>query len=116
GLSVTPRITADNRIMLQVSVTKDAPASTAGNPVINTKQIKTEIFLNNGETVVIGGIYTRNKTKNVAGIPGLSKIPILGWLFKKDLKVDNKTELLIFITPTILKTAPQHDAEIAQAM
>jgi len=116
GLSVTPQITADNRIMLQVSVTKDAPSGSAvgGNPIINTKQITTEIFLNNGETIVIGGIYTRDKTKNVAGIPGLSHIPLLGWLFKKDVKVDNKTELLIFLTPTILKTAPQQTADVVQ--
>jgi len=113
GLEVTPQITADNRIMLQVKVTKDSPSATAvaGNPVINTKRIETEIFMNNGETIVIGGIYTRDTTQNTAGVPMLSRIPLLGWLFKKQTKLDNKTELLIFITPTIMVSPALASAE-----
>ncbi|MDQ6971058.1 MAG: type IV pilus secretin PilQ [Mariprofundaceae bacterium] len=116
GLEVTPQITADNRIMLQVKATKDAPvanAAVAGNPIISTKQIETEIFMNNGETIVIGGIYTRDKSKNTGGLPLLSKIPLLGWLFKKQTKTDNKTELLIFITPTIMEPSTQAGTENA---
>jgi len=119
GLEVTPQITADNRIMLQIKATKDAPSTTAavgGNPVIDTKQIETEIFMNNGETIVIGGIYTRNNTGNTAGVPMLSRIPILGWLFKKKTKTDNKTELLIFITPTIMESPAQNKSEVAQRL
>ena len=119
GLTVTPQITADNRIMLKVNVTKDSVSQTAqvgGNPIINTKQIDTEIFINNGETIVIGGIYTRNKSKNVAGVPGFSKIPLLGWLFKKNIKTDKKTELLIFLTPTILKSSLLKNHQVAQAL
>ena len=118
GLSVTPQITSDNRIMLQVHVTKDAPSSSSvgGNPIIDTKKIDTEVFLNNGETIVIGGIYTRNKAHNTAGVPGLSKIPILGWLFKKQRKRDDKTELLIFLTPTILDTTSPKVSEVAETL
>jgi len=116
GLEVTPQITADNRIMLQVKATKDSPSATAvaGNPVINTKQVETEIFMNNGETIVIGGIYTRDNTQNTAGVPLLSRIPLLGWLFKKQTKLDNKTELLIFITPTIMESPTKNGGEVAQ--
>jgi len=116
GLEVTPQITADNRIMLQVKATKDSPSATAvaGNPVINTKQVETEIFMNNGETIVIGGIYTRDNTQNTAGVPLLSRIPLLGWLFKKQTKLDNKTELLIFITPTIMESPTKTGGEVAQ--
>ena len=118
GLEVTPQITADNRIMLQVKVTKDSPSATAvgGSLIIDTKQIETEIFMLNGQTIVIGGIYTRNKTNTTAGVPLLSRIPLLGWLFKKNLKSDNKTELLIFITPTILDAPTQGAGEVAQAL
>jgi type IV pilus assembly protein PilQ len=117
GLEVTPQITADNRLILSIKATKDSPGAAAvagGQPTIDTKQVETEIFMNNGETIVIGGIYTRNNSNNTAGVPLFSKIPILGWLFKTNTKTDNKTELLIFITPTILDTAPQESGEIAQ--
>jgi len=113
GLEVTPQITADNRIILQVSVTKDSPEAGV-NPVINTKQIETEIFMNNGETIVIGGIYTRDLQDTTAGVPLFSRIPLLGWLFKKNTKIDNKTELLIFLTPTILDTSTPGNAEVAE--
>lgn len=119
GLEVTPQITADNRVIMHVLVTKDSPTSTAvgteNNVLINTKKIDTEIFMDNGETIVIGGIYTRDKTKNVAGVPGLMKIPVLGWLFKKKKVIDNKSELLIFITPNILETTPGQGARLASS-
>jgi len=116
GLEVTPQITSDSRLILHVKATKDEPlASTVlNNPIIDIKKIETEVFLNNGETIVIGGIFTRKKTNTVNGVPGLSSIPLLGWLFKKDQKADEKTELLIFLTPTILNTTPQHSNEMAQ--
>lgn len=116
GLTVTPQISSDNRIMLHVLATKDSPSnsSVAGNPIIDTKQIDTNILLSNGETVVIGGIYTRDQEDTSNGVPGLSKIPVLGWLFKNNSKIDKKTELLIFITPTILKTGPASGSDVAQ--
>jgi len=117
GLDVTPQISSDNRVMLHVVATKDAPSTSLvqGNPIISTKKIDTNILMNNGETVVIGGIYTRDKENTTNAVPGFSKIPILGWLFKKNSKIDKKTELLIFITPTILKTGPSPNSDVAQS-
>ncbi|MDQ6995432.1 MAG: type IV pilus secretin PilQ [Mariprofundaceae bacterium] len=99
-LTVTPQITADNSVLMDVLVTKDALAANGSN--INTKKVTTNILMKNGETIVIGGIYTRIKSNTQKGVPLLSKIPVLGWLFKNDAKQDNKTELLIFLTPKIL--------------
>jgi len=104
GLEVTPQITADDRIILDVTVTKDSPqAGVTTNPIINTKNITTQIFMDDGETVVIGGIYTRDASTGVAGVPLLKDIPLLGWLFKKKAIKDNREELLIFLTPKIIK-------------
>lgn len=115
GLAVTPQITADDRVILHVVVTKDSPsAATVGdNPIISTKKIDTEIFMDNGETVVIGGIYSRDRTNKINGVPLLMDIPILGYLFKKKLIEDKRQELLIFMTPTVMKNTPT--AATAQA-
>jgi type IV pilus assembly protein PilQ len=107
SLQVTPQITADNKVIMDITVTKDAPstvlAPVGGNPGIDTKTITTSAFLANGETVVIGGIYTKNTETNVNKVPGLGDIPILGWLFKNKAHTDKRTELLIFLTPTIIQ-------------
>lgn len=99
-LQVTPQITASNSVIMDVNVKKDAPA--ANGIGIEKKEVTTNIHMNNGETVVIGGIYTRTKNATTNGVPGLSSLPVLGWLFKNKSKQDNKTELLIFLTPKIL--------------
>ncbi|MDX8401569.1 MAG: type IV pilus secretin PilQ, partial [Mariprofundaceae bacterium] len=103
-LEVTPQVTADKKILMKVLVTKDSPqaASVGGNPLIATKKIETEIAVDDGATVVIGGIYTKDKGTTEAGVPGLKSIPLLGWLFKKKQITDRRTELLIFLTPNIL--------------
>jgi len=119
GLEVTPQITADNRVILHVVVTKDSvlkPVGTSTNPVLSTKKVDTEIFMDNGETIVIGGVYTRDRQNTTNAVPGLSKIPILGWLFKKKFKQDNKTELLIFLTPKILENRPGQGGDVAQSI
>jgi len=105
GLNVTPQITADDRVILHVVVTKDSPSAAlvGQNPIISTKTIDTEIFMDNGETVVIGGIYSRDRTNKVNGVPLLKDIPLLGWLFKTKLLEDKRQELLIFMTPTVIK-------------
>jgi len=115
SLEVTPQITAENSLLLHILATKDAPSTStvSGNPIINTKKIETDVFMDNGETIVIGGIYTRDKENTTNGVPGLSKIPIIGWLFKKNLKKDNKTELLIFLTPKILQNQSGQGNRIA---
>ena len=107
SLTVTPQITADDKVIMDIKVTKNAPSTTLtpvnGNPGIDTKTIQTTAFLANGETVVIGGIYTKQTNNTVNKVPGLGDIPILGWLFKNKAVSDNRSELLIFLTPTIIQ-------------
>jgi len=112
SLEVTPQITADNHVIMKVVVSKDnATLNITGDGTnIDTKAIETEIFMADGDTVVIGGIFTRNTSESVSGIPGLSKLPLFGWLFKKKTVQDNKTELLIFLTPKVVRMAAQSSA------
>lgn len=103
ALEVTPRITPDDKVILDVLITKDAFASAdPENSTINKKEITTQVLLDNGQTVVIGGIYEQELLSTVTKVPFLSEVPVLGWLFNKKSKLDNKTELLIFLTPRIL--------------
>jgi type IV pilus assembly protein PilQ len=100
-LEVTPQITPDDRVLLDVVITKDNFAD-AVIGLLNIKEIRTQVLLDNGETVVIGGIYERQKNEDITQVPWLGNVPVLGWLFKNKSIVDNKTELLIFLTPKIL--------------
>lgn len=100
-LEVTPQITPDDRVNLEVNITKDNFAD-AVNGILNVKEIKTQVLLDNGETVVIGGIYEQDKVDTVTQVPFFGDIPLLGWLFKNKAVQDNRTELLIFLTPRIL--------------
>ncbi|MFH1076738.1 MAG: type IV pilus secretin PilQ, partial [Pseudomonadota bacterium] len=105
-LEVTPHITSDKRINLVIDVQKDEPDWTRtvqDVPAITTKNAHTELLINDGDTVVIGGIIETTKSFTDTGVPWLSKIPLLGWLFKSTAKTDDKTELLIFITPRIVQ-------------
>jgi len=104
SLSVTPQITNDNSVIMDIKVNNDSP-TTAGSTSISTKSITTNIIMKSGETVVIGGVYTKDRRNTTNGVPGLSSIPVLGWLFKKNEKVDKRTELLIFITPKVLNAS-----------
>ena len=103
-LKVTPQITADNRIIMQLEVNKDTPITNpaGGDPTIDKKRVVTKLLVKNGETVVLGGIYTQTLSDTISGVPGLMNIPIIGNLFKRKQKVDDRSELLIFITPTII--------------
>ncbi|MBU3949320.1 MAG: type IV pilus secretin PilQ [Proteobacteria bacterium] len=102
-LKVKPHVTLDNRISMVIKIKKlDIGAIINGNQSFTTKEAETELLINDGDTVVIGGIIKTTKSKDVAFIPGLSKIPLLGWLFKAEVNSDNKEELLIFITPKIV--------------
>jgi type IV pilus assembly protein PilQ len=100
-LEVTPQITPDDRVNMEVNITKDN-FSDAVTGILNVKEIKTQVLLDNGETVVIGGIYEQDKVDTVTKVPFFGDIPLLGWLFKSKEAKDNKTELLIFLTPRIL--------------
>lgn len=106
-LKVTPQITPDNKVLLKLEVNQDAKGSdtAAGDiPIIDTRHILTNVLVNNGETVVLGGIYERNKSNIVTRVPFLSDIPLLGELFKHRSVKDERKELLIFVTPRIVHT------------
>lgn len=103
-LEVTPHVTADDRIALQVLIDKnDVGSITDGVPGLNTKGVETELIMNDGETIVIGGIIKSNKTFAESGFPILSRIPVLGWLFKNRTRTEEKQELLVFLTPRVVK-------------
>ncbi len=103
-LDVTPQITPDNRISLELTVTKDAPGATInGQTSIDNREINTNVLVDNGETVVLGGVYERTISRSVDRTPFLSYLPIIGELFKHRSNKDDKSELLIFVTPKILK-------------
>ena len=101
ALEVTPQITPDDRVIMDVLVTKDRFVD-AINGLIDKKEITTQVLLNNGETVVIGGIYEQTENDVVYKVPFFGDLPLLGWLFRKKTHNDDKTELLIFLTPRIL--------------
>jgi len=103
SLEVTPNINANGTIIMKIDAKNDAPGTSGtGPPPINTKQATTEMLLRDGETTVIGGIYVDSDTEGDDGVPYLMDIPLLGNLFKSNVKSKTKTELLIFITPRIL--------------
>jgi type IV pilus assembly protein PilQ len=109
SLKVTPLITPDNRVILDLDVQDDAigqqvTSATGGSvPSIDTREIITQVLVNDGQTVVLGGILDTTKTYQANKVPFLGDIPILGYLFKSTTDINNKTELLIFITPKILR-------------
>ena len=103
-LEVTPHVTPDNRVAMQIKITKnDIDTITQGVPSLSTNEAETELLVNDGDTIVIGGIMKTRKTNATAGFPWLSKIPVLGWFFKTETDSKESSELLIFITPKIVK-------------
>ncbi len=106
ALKVKPQITPDDRVFLDLSVTKDSLGiDTPIGPAINTKEVGTQVLVANGETVVLGGIYEQELTNTVRKIPLLGDLPGIGFLFRNKVATDKKTELLIFVTPKIVKDA-----------
>lgn len=108
SLKVRPQITPDGRVMMSLRINKDAPSSlpTGGAGVaIDTKQIKTDVLVENGGTVVIGGIYTQDERDESSRIPVLGDLPYVGFMFRNTNKINDKKELLIFITPKIISDA-----------
>ncbi len=105
ALKVKPQITPDGKISMILDINKDTPntqLSTGAGIAIDTKHVKTEVLVDNGGTVVIGGIYTQTTRNNTNRIPLLGDIPYIGWLFKNREWIDDKTELLVFITPRVV--------------
>lgn len=106
SLKVTPQITPDNRIIMDLKVNKDSPDfanALNGVPPINTQSLSTQVLVNNGETVVLGGVYEQTKSHKVNRIPFFGDLPVIGALFRNKFDENNKSELLIFVTPKILK-------------
>ncbi|MCU7848817.1 MAG: type IV pilus secretin PilQ [Candidatus Thiodiazotropha sp. (ex Lucinoma kastoroae)] len=105
-LDVTPHITPDDRVRMDLIINKDNPdfsRAVLGVPPIDTRKIETTVLVDNGETVVLGGVFERNKTNNTEKVPFFGDIPYAGVLFRRNEKLDNNNELLIFVTPKILK-------------
>ena len=105
-LDVTPQITPDNRILMGLSVTKneaDEALKVDGNPYINKRTVKTNVMVDNGETVVLGGVFERSRFTSKEQVPWLGNLPIVGNLFKNDARKETNNELLIFVTPRILQ-------------
>lgn len=108
-LAVTPQITPDDRIIMDLNVKKDEVGANVGTvtgaqiPSIDTREVKTQVLVNNGDTVVLGGVFEQTTNKTVDKVPLLGDIPVVGWLFKRNIDSDIKRELLIFVTPQILK-------------
>ena len=105
-LRVTPHVTQEGSVQMKINATNNQPnpqlTGANGQPAISRREARTEVIVKDGETTVIGGIYTRRNSEAWNEVPVLSKIPILGWLFKKKAVTDDRTELLIFITPRIV--------------
>ncbi|QYY31331.1 MULTISPECIES: type IV pilus secretin PilQ [Cupriavidus] len=102
-LEVTPQITPEGNVLLDVDVNKDSVGiQTTSGFAIDTKHVQTQVLVDNGGTVVIGGIYTQTESTDVDKVPFLGDIPVLGYLFKNNAKVRNRTELLVFLTPRVL--------------
>ena len=109
-LTVTPHIISDNKVKLSLLVNRDTLdfSRTINNvPVVLTREAETELILNNGETAVIGGLATSNTSRQESSVPWLSKIPLLGWLFKGKTNKSDSGELLVFITPHIIQAQTQ---------
>jgi type IV pilus assembly protein PilQ len=108
SLDVTPQITPDGRIIMDLVVHDDTvgenvPTGQGGSvPSIDTKEIDTQVLVDNGQTVVLGGVYTQSVTSTISKVPMLGDIPVLGYLFRNSQVTNDKTELLVFITPKIL--------------
>ena len=106
NLLVTPHVTRDGNIYLKISISKNEPdfgnTGASGDPSIIRKEARTELLIPDGDTTVIGGIYSRNTSQSLSSIPFWGSIPILGYLFRNQSESDKRSELLIFITPRIV--------------
>jgi len=106
SLKVTPHITPDNKIFMQIQVNQDRPSTTLkvkGVPGIDTRRIQTQVLVNNGDTVVLGGIYEQETGNSVTRVPFLGNLPWIGYFFRSKSVLNNRSELLVFITPKVLE-------------
>jgi type IV pilus assembly protein PilQ len=108
SLEVTPKITDEGKISMEIKANNDSPDyadAVLGNPPIKTSAVESKVVVSDGDTVVIGGVMQSDEEKNVSGWPFLQHIPVLGWLFKTEDVSNTKKQLLIFVTPKILKSS-----------
>jgi protein transport protein HofQ len=109
GMEVTPKILPNGRITLALQISQNMPGrsikqGTGGEVLaIDKQEIKTQVTVNNGETIILGGIFQRQSTLSTDKVPGVGDVPLLGALFKHSNKQHKKRELVIFITPTLIK-------------
>ncbi|MDP3845719.1 MAG: type IV pilus secretin PilQ [Pseudomonas sp.] len=107
SLEVTPKITPDNRVIMEVKITKDEPdfsQAVNGVPPIKKNEVNAKVLVADGETIVIGGVFSNTQIKSVEKVPFLGDLPYLGRLFRRDIVQDQKSELLVFLTPRILNS------------
>lgn len=106
-LEVTPQVTNDDRVIMNVRVTDNAPDATltgaGGQPGITRNEAETQVIAGDGETIVIGGIFTRSVADSTSSVPWFSRLPLLGWLFSNNSTNDTRMELIVFITPRIIR-------------
>ena len=104
-LDVTPHITPNDNIRMELMIKKDNPNGVVinGNPEIDTREITTSVQVSNGDTVVLGGVYDNTKITSNNKVPFLGDLPAIGFMFRYNAVQDNKDELLIFITPKVIK-------------
>ena len=109
SLEVTPQITPDDRIIMDLAVNRDSVGEQFGGgpPSINTENLTTQVIVDNGETVVLGGVYQRTTNESSRRVPFFGDLPYVGWAFRNKTSRDNKAELLIFVTPKILRESLQ---------
>ena len=106
GLVVTPQITPDDRIQLRLAVNQDSRGEeTPEGPAINTQSVRTHVLVGDGETVVLGGVFEKTRRNGVRRVPVLADLPLVGGLFERRTRVDDRSELLVFVTPRILEAA-----------
>jgi type IV pilus assembly protein PilQ len=111
ALKVTPQITPDERVILDLAINKDSVGDIFnGVPSIDTKEVQTQVLIDNGATVVLGGVYEQAKNEGVTKVPFLGDLPFIGALFRSKTLKDEKNELLIFVTPKILKQSLSTDS------
>jgi type IV pilus assembly protein PilQ len=107
SLEVTPKITDEGKISMEIKASNNSPDyanEILGNPPIKTSEVESKVVIRDGDTIVIGGVMVTDEEKTVQGWPWLQKIPFLGWLFKTENVTKTKRQLLIFVTPRILKS------------
>ena len=104
GLEVTPQITPDGRVIMDIKINNDDTTSETSNsvPIISTNEITTQVLVEDGETIVLGGVFKQTKTQGTSKVPVLGDIPYVGGLFRKKTDSDTKEELLVFITPRVV--------------